>query len=107
MIESIDWRVGWGFVVGGVAALTGLWYAHGPLEMSWAGPAYVVVAVVVSLAALVVAASAFVEAGGGGPREWHALSDLYALVNEAPWWSKALVLLAALAWVPGPWGWLL
>ena len=99
MIESIDWRAGWGFVVGSALALGGLWYARGPLQMDWAGMAYWGVAGVVSLAALVVVMSAFLDAGGGGAREWHALSDIYALVNDTPWWGKALVVMSAVAWV--------
>lgn len=98
MIDSIDWRAGWGFVAVGSAALAGLWYVRGPLAVAWAAPGHMVVAVVMSLAALVVVMSAFLDAGGGGPREWHALSDWYALVNDTPWWGKAVVVVSAVGW---------
>lgn len=106
MIDSISARTGWCFVLVSTLLLAGFWYARASLGMAWAGWAYLGVAGVVSIAALVVAVSAFLEAGGGGPREWHALSDLYALAGDTPWWGKAVVVLGAVAWGPGPWGWL-
>lgn len=75
------------------------------MEVGWARWGYMAVAGVVTLAAMVVATSAFMEAGGGGAREWHALSDWYALVNETPWWGKAVVVLGAVSWGAEPWEW--
>lgn len=85
-------------VAGSVLALGALWYLRGPMEMGWAVWGYGVAAGVASLIGLWVVVCAFLDAGGGGPREWHALSDLYALVNDTPWWGKVMVVLGGIGW---------
>lgn len=98
MTENISPRAGWAFVLGSTLALAGLWHARTNLGMAWAGGGIIALAIILSIAALIVILDAWLQVGGGSEREFHGLSDIYAMVIDAPWWTKAIVVLSGVAW---------